>query len=239
MFENKPPFLYVSYDDSLLSMSVLAHELGHSMHSYFTYHNVAAVYNSYDVISSTVTETASNFNQAMLRSYLKEAKVNDPEFQIAMIDEAMFNFHRYFFTMPTLARFEYEVCSRVQDGKPITVHNLKNLMKAYFAEGYGDTMTDDPERTAITWAQFSHLYYPFYTFQYAIGISAASALANNVLTGEKDVAENYLKFLKAGGSLYTMDLFKLARVDMTSPEPARAAFKVLSDLVDQLEELAT
>lgn len=220
-------------------MSVLAHELGHSMHSYFAYHNVAVIYNDYDMISSTVTETASNFNQAMLRAYLKEVKGDDPEFQIAMIDEAIFNFHRYFFTMPTLARLEYEVCSRMQDGKPITTQDLKTLMKEYYAEGYGETMTDDPEQTAITWAQYPHLYFPFYTFQYAVGISAATALANGVLVGKQDAAENYLKFLKAGGSMYTMDLFKLAGVDMTSAEPVKAVFKVLSDMVDQLEELAT
>lgn len=239
MFENKPPFLFVSYDDSFISMSTLAHELGHSMHSYYTYHSVATVYNIGDMVSSTVSETASNFNQAMLRAHLKEVKGNEREFQIAIIDEAIYNFHRYFFTMPTLARFEYEVCSRVQDGESITVQDLKTQTKKYYAEGYGDTMTDDPERTAITWAQYDHLYYPFYTFQYAIGISAATALANGVLTGDNNVVEDYLKFLKAGGSLYTMDLFKMAGVDMTSPEPARAAFKVLSEMVDQLEELAT
>jgi len=239
MVENKPPFLYISYDDTVLAMSVLAHELGHSMHSYSTYHNVAPVYNGYDKISSTVTETASNFHQAMLRSYLKEIKGDDPEFQIAMLDEAIFNFHRYFFTMPTLGRLEFEVCSRLQDGKPVTTQDLKSLTKEYFAEGYGDTMTDDPERTAITWAQYSHLYYPFLTFQYSVGISAATALASQVRAGKKDAAESYVAFLKSGSSLYTMDLFKLAGVDMTSPAPVEAAFKVLSDMVDQLETLAT
>ena len=112
-------------------------------------------------------------------------------------------------------------------------------MKDYFAEGYGDTMSDDPDRTAITWAQYVHLYYPFYTFQYAVGISAASALSNGILAGNNDAVKNYLNFLKSGGSMYTMDLFKLAGVDMTSPEPVKAAFKVLSNMVDQLEQLAT
>jgi len=237
MLENKPPFLFTSYDDTLLAMSVLAHELGHSMHSYFTFNNVVPVYNGYDMISSTVAETASNFNQAMLRSYLKEVKGDDPEFQIAMIDEAIFNFHRYFFTMPTLARLEFEVCSWLQEGKPVTTNDLKSLMKQYYAEGYGETMTDDPDRTAITWAQFGHLYFPFYTFQYGVGISAATALANGVRAGKEGAAENYLSFLKAGGSKYTMDLFSLAGVDMTSPAPVEAAFKVLSDMVDQLEAL--
>jgi len=239
MVENKPPFLFTSYDETLLAMSVLAHELGHSMHGYFTYHNVVPVYNGYEMISSTVAETASNFNQAMLRAYLKEVKGDDPDFQIAMIDEAIFNFHRYFFTMPTLARLEFEVCSRLQEGKPVRTQDLKSLMKQYYAEGYGDTMTDDPERTAITWAQFGHLYYPFYTFQYGVGISAATALANGVKAGKDGAADNYLAFLKAGGSLYTMDLFNLAGVDMASPASVEDAFKTLSDMVDQLEKLAT
>lgn len=239
MVENQPPFLFISYEDTLSSMSVLAHELGHSMHNYFTYHNVAPVYNNSSLISCTVAETASIFNEAMLRAYLREVKGDDPEFQIALIDKAFSNFHRYFFTMPTLARFELEVCSRLQEGKPITIQDLKSLMKEFYAEGYGDTMTDDAERTAITWAQYAHLYYPFYTFQYAVGTSAATALANGVMAGKKDATENYLKFLKAGGSMYTMDLFKLAGVDMASPEPVEAAFKVLSDMVDHLERLAT
>jgi len=239
MAKNKPPFIFTSYDDTMIAMSVLAHELGHSMHSYFSYHNVAGVYNGFEAISSTVTETASNFNQAMLRAYLKEVKGDDRDFQIAMIDEAIFNFHRYFFTMPTLARLEYEVCTRVQDDKSVTLQDLKTLMKDYFAEGYGDTMTDDSDRTAITWAQYGHLYYPFYTFQYAVGISAASALSNGVLAGNKDAVENYLNFLKSGGSMYTLDLFNRAGVDMASPEPVKAAFKVLSNMVDQLEQLAT
>jgi len=237
MVNNKPPFIYTSYDDTLIAASVLAHELGHAMHLYYTYHYGNVIYNG--MISSTVHETASNFNQAMLRAYLKETKKDDPEFQIAMIDEAIFNFHRYFFTMPTLARLEYEVCTRLQNGKPVTISDLKSLMRGYYSEGYGDTMTDDPERTAITWAQYGHLFHPFYTFQYAIGISAAAYLSNSVLAKEKGAVENYLKFLKAGGSRYTMDLFKLAGVDMTSPEPTRAAFKVLADMVNQLEKLAT
>jgi oligoendopeptidase F len=110
-------------------------------------------------------------------------------------------------------------------------------MKQYYAEGYGETMTDDPERTSITWAQYGHLYYPFYTFQYGVGISAAAALANGVKAGKPGATENYLSFLKAGGSLYTMDLFNLAGVDMASPAPVEDAFKVLSDMVDQLETL--
>lgn len=239
MVERKPPFIFTTYDESMLSVSILAHELGHSMHSYYTYHNVPDVYNGIEAISSTVLETASNFHQAMLRAYLRSERGDDINLQIAMIDEAIFNFHRYFLTMPTLARFEYEVFSRAEAGEPLTVGALKDLLKGFCADAYGDTMTDDPDRSAIAWAQFLHLYFPFYTFQYAVGISAASALSEGVLAGKGGAVERYLSFLKAGGSLYTMDLFELAGVDMTSAEAIEAAFRVLADLVDQLERLAT
>jgi oligoendopeptidase F len=154
-----------------------------------------------------------------------------------MVEEAMDNFHRYFFIMPTLARFELEVFTRAEQGKPLTVKVLNQIMAEKFSEGYGDTMTDDPERTAITWATFLHLYMPFYTFQYAIGISAAHAIAAKVQAGAPGAAASYLDFLKAGGSRYTMDLFKLAGVDMASPEPVEKAFMELKINVDTLEKL--
>lgn len=234
-----PPFIFMSYNETLMSMSVLAHELGHSMHAYFADENQPWEYTEFDAISSTVAETASNFNQAMLRFYLRKGMGDDRQFQIAMIDEAIYNFHRYFFIMPTLARFEYEVFSRAQQDQPLNASILNQIMADLFTEGYGDTMVDDPERTAITWAQFPHLYFPFYTFQYAVGISAAHALAEKVLTGDQQAAEDYLKFLKAGGSLYSIDLFNLAGVDMTTPEPIEKAFDVLADMIAQLEILAT
>ncbi|MEK6256575.1 MAG: M3 family metallopeptidase, partial [Chloroflexota bacterium] len=234
----KPPYIFMSYDDSVISMSTLAHELGHSMHSMYFATNQPHVFNDYGAISSTVTETASNFNQVMTRAYLRKEKADDKNFQLAMIDEAMSNFHRYFFIMPTLARFELEVYERAQAGKPLTTNNLKEIIAGLFGEGYGDTLTDDPNRTAITWAQFLHLYMPFYTFQYAVGISAAHEAGDKILTGEKDAVEGYLKFLKAGGSRYAIDLFGLAGVDMTSPEPIEKAFKEMEANVTLLEELA-
>ena len=99
-------------------------------------------------------------------------------------------------------------------------------------------MKDDPARTGITWAQFLHLFEPFYTFQYAIGISAADALAAKILASRKGMAERYIEFISAGGSLYTMDLFEVAGVDMSTPAPVDASFKDLTRLVDQLEALA-
>ena len=238
MVGRKPPYIFMSYNDSVMSLSTLAHELGHSMHSYHFAQNQPAVYNDYSAISSTLTETASNFHQAMTRAYLRKEKADDSNFQLAMIDEAMSNFHRYFFIMPTLARFEYQVYEKAQAGEPLTVTILKQMMRDLFAEGYGDTMEDDPARTGVTWATFLHLYIPFYTFQYAVGISAAHAAADRILAGEAGAVEGYIEFLKAGGSKYSMDLFTLAGVDMSSPEPVNKAFTELEENVDMLEKLA-
>ena len=232
------PWIFMSYNDSVFSMSTLAHELGHSIHTYLASENQPEVYFGFGSLSSTVAETASNFNQVLTRAYLREKRGDDPDFLLAMVEEAMSNFHRYFFIMPTLARFELEVFTRAEEGKPLNVKIFNQIMSDLFAEGYGKTLVDDPKRTGITWATFLHLYMPFYTFQYAIGISAAHAVGEMVLSGDVEARDNYLEFLKAGGSLYTMDLFSLAGVDMTTPDVVRSAFKVMEGNIDLMDNLA-
>jgi oligoendopeptidase F len=154
-----------------------------------------------------------------------------------VIDEAMSNFHRYFFIMPTLARFELEVHERVERGQAVTADDMIALMADLFAEGYGDAVSYDRERVGITWAQFGHLYVGFYTFQYATGISAAHALSARILANEPGAVDNYLSFLKAGSALYPIDALKLAGVDMATPEAVEKTFGVLASMVDKLEEL--
>lgn len=233
-----PPWIFMSYNGSIFSLSTLAHELGHSLHTYLASENQPEVYFGFGSLSSTVAETASNLHQVLARGYLRELKKDDPDFMIAMAEEAMSNFLRYFFIMPTLARFEYEVFSRAEQGKPLTVSIFNQIMREKFAEGYGKSLVDDPARTGITWATFLHLYMPFYTFQYSIGISAAHAIGEKVLAGDQQAVARYLDFLKAGGSLYTMDLFTLAGVDMSTPDPVNSAFKVMEGNIELLEKLA-
>ncbi len=229
------PFILMSFSDDLFSLSTLAHELGHSMHSYYTWKTQPFVYARYSIF---VAEVASNANQALVRDYLLKTHQDDPEFQIAVIEEAMANFHRYFFIMPALARFEHEIHERVWRGEPLTAESLIELMADLFAEGYGSEVELDEERVGITWAQFpTHLYANFYVYQYATGISGAHALAERVLAGETGAAESYIKFLKTGGSLYPLEALKRAGVDLTSPEPVEQAFGVLERYVKRLEEL--
>ncbi|MEM8531658.1 MAG: oligoendopeptidase F [Chloroflexota bacterium] len=233
-FPGTNPFILMSYTDDIFSMSTLAHELGHSMHSFLTWQNQPLVYGSYSIF---VAEVASNFNQALVRAHLLNTN-SDPDFQIAVIEEAMANFYRYFFIMPILAQFELEIHQRVEQGKPLTADSLNALMTDLFREGYGNEVDLDADRTGITWAQFpTHLYANFYVYQYATGISAAHALANKVLSGESDAVNNYLSFLKAGSSVYPLDALTMAGVDMNSSKPVEQTFGVMSELIDRLEEL--
>ena len=228
------PFIMMSYADDVFSMSTLAHELGHSLHSYNSRLYQPFIYSRYSLF---VAEVASNFNQAMVRRHLFETQTS-PDFQISLIEEAMSNYHRYFFIMPTLARFELELHTRAEKGQPINADILIGLTADLFKEGYGDEVEFDRDRIGITWAQFGHMYMNFYVYQYATGISGAHALVDGILSGKPGAASKYLEFLKLGGSMYPLDALQMAGVDLTSPEPVEKAFGILAGLVDRLEKLA-
>lgn len=228
------PSIMMSYDDSLSAMSTLTHELGHSMHTYMSQQNQPFARANYTLFAA---EVASNFHQAMTRAYLKEAKADDPNFQIALIEEAIENFHRYFLIMPTLARFEHEIHQRVEQGQSPTADEMINLCADLFGEAYGEEMGFDRQRTGITWATFPHLYRAYYTYSYATGISAAHELARQVQQGGPQAAQHYREFLSAGGSMYPLDALKHAGVDMTQPDAVETTFGELEDMVNRLEKL--
>ncbi|NIM94925.1 MAG: oligoendopeptidase F [Anaerolineales bacterium] len=227
------PFIMMSYGDTMFSLSTLAHELGHSMHSYLTWKNQPTVYGDYSLF---VAEVASNFHQAMVRAYLLESN-SDTAFQVSVIEEAMANFHRYFLIMPTLARFELETHEAVERGEGLTADGMIDLLADLFTEAYGEEMTIERDRMGIQWATFGHLYVDYYVFQYATGLSGAHALANRVLNGEGGAVEDYIEFLNAGGSVYPLDVLKAAGVDLTKPDAVVETFDVMARMVDRLEEL--
>ncbi|TMF88754.1 MAG: oligoendopeptidase F [Chloroflexi bacterium] len=232
------PFIFMSYNDNVFSMSTLAHELGHSMHSWYSKNRQPYVYANYGLF---IAEVASNFHQAMVRAHLLQTN-RDPDFQVNLIEEAMANFHRYFFIMPSLARFELELHQRVERGEAVTADAMTDLMASLLDEVYGGVVEHrsdlDRQRSGITWAQFhTHLYSNFYVYQYATGIAGAHALAERVLDGKGDAVRAYIDFLSAGSSDYPLDVLRSAGVDMNSPEPVNKAFAVMAGYVDRLEQL--
>ena len=227
------PFIMMSFNDDMLGLSTLAHELGHSMHSYLTWQNQPLAYSDYSLF---IAEVASNFNQALVRGYLLESN-SDENFQIAVIEEAMSNFFRYFFIMPTLARFELEIHERVEKGQALTADTMMTLMADLFAEGYGDTVKVDREIVGMIWSTFGHLFADYYVYAYATGISGAHALSRRVLDGVPNAVEDYTKFLKAGSSLYPLDALKVAGVDLTKPDSVEETFAVMASYIDRLETL--
>ncbi|GMV34473.1 MAG: oligoendopeptidase F [Chloroflexi bacterium] len=228
------PFIMMSYTGDVGSMSTLAHELGHSMHSYLTWKNQPFAYSSYSLF---VAEVASNFNQAMMRGCLLKT-IKDKNFLIALIEEAVSgNFFRYFFQMPTLARFELETHQRAERGEPLTADSMQNLMADLFSEAFGPKVKIDRPRVGMVWSTFQHLFADYYVYQYATGISGAHALSARILRGEPNAAEDYLGFLKSGSSKYPLDVLKGAGVDLTTPQAVEETFAVMEGYIDRLEEL--
>ncbi len=228
------PYIFMSWNDTLSSMSTLAHEIGHSMHTHLSWQKQPYSQARYTLFAA---EVASNFNQAMVRQHLFAVQT-DPDVQVALIEEAMGNFHRYFFIMPTLARFEAEIHARVEAGKSLSAPDLNTLMADLLAEGYGDGVQMDRERSGVTWGQFStHLYSNFYAYQYATGIAAAHQLLGDFGSDPEGARERYLTFLSEGGRLDPLDALRTAGVDMEKPGAVEATFGVLAGYVDRLEAL--
>ena len=227
------PFIMMSYNDEMVSLSTLAHELGHSMHSYLTWKYQPLVNADYSLF---VAEVASNFHQAMVRSHLLDT-LTDKDFQVAIILEAMSNFFRYFFQMPTLARFELETHEWIERGEPLTADSMLDLMADLFAEGFGPRFDMDRSRVGMIWSTFGHLFSDYYVYSYATGISGAHALSGSILRGEPNAVEDYLEFLKSGASDYSLNVLKKAGVDLTAPKPIEETFAVMESYIDRLENL--
>lgn len=241
------PYVFVSYGDDLASASTLAHEMGHALHAVWAEEHVAAL-DGVDALSMTVAETASNAQQALLRGYLLRHEIAaDPDVELALLDEAFGNLHRYLFVMPTLVRFEREAHARIGRDEAVSADDLTRIAAALFAEAYGPEAAGDWDealaaRVGVAWAEFPHLYAPFYTFQYTVGIAVALAqvarLEAAAADGSADAVAPYLSFLAAGGSVPPVEAFARLGFDVTSPGPVEAAFDVVEALVARLERHA-
>lgn len=228
-----PPFILLNWTDSLTSVSVLAHELGHSAHSYLAWETQPYVYAYYgDVIG----ETASNINQVLLADHLLRTS-DDPDLQIAVILERMSGNLRYLFNMVLLARFELTCHQQVERGDALTADWMIATMADLHERACGDAMIIDRERVGIRWATMSHPFLPFYVYSYGTGTAAAMAIGRQILDEGQPAVDRYLAMLRTGGSDYQHEVIARAGADLRDPATMQAAFDTLSAYVDRLEAL--
>lgn len=226
------PFILLNFQNNRDSMFTLAHELGHSMHSYFTRTNQPYPYGDYTIF---VAEVASTFNEGLLTSYLL-GHTHDAQMRLAILNHALEDFRGTLFRQTMFAEFEQQIHQHAEEGESLTADALTNMYKALNEKYYGGETTVD-DLIGIEWARIPHFYYNFYVYQYATGISAASALVQQVLTEGQPAVERYLNFLRSGSSDYSIELLKRAGVDMASPEPIRQAFQLFESYLSQMENL--
>lgn len=229
------PFVLLSWDSSVISMSALAHELGHAMHMYYTWRDQLPLY---DEVVDYLSETASTFHQALLRAHILRTST-DAALRRAILSEALTYYERYLLIMPLLARFEMEGHQRLEQGQSLGARWLTARMLGLFREAYGPAVTLDDEREGLVWAQMPHLHLNFYVYQYTLGLASANLLADAVLREGEPAAARYRRLISLGSSLYPLDALAEAGVELTTPEPLERAFATLEGLLDELELLVS
>jgi len=229
------PYILMNFNGKYDDMSVLAHELGHTMHSYFS--NEAQPY-PLSAYPSFVAEVASTFNEALLIDYmLKNTK--DPAVRMSLLGRYLENIKGTVFRQTQFAEFEARLHEMAEKGEPLTGDSISKLyaeiVKKYYGSEQGVCIVDD--YVAHEWAYIRPFYYNFYVYQYATSFAASFALSEKVLAGESGATQRYLKFISAGGSKYPIDLLKDAGVDMTTDEPLDLTVKKMNRIMDEIDNL--
>ena len=226
------PYVLLNHQDTLDSMFTIAHEMGHSLHTYYSIKNQPPCNADYVIF---VAEVASTCNEVLLMKYLLN-NTNDKRERAYLINHFLESFRGTLYRQTMFAEFELYMSQLAESGAALTADALCDkyyeLNKFYF----GDGITVDKE-IAEEWARIPHFFYNFYVFQYATGFSAACAIANRILTESETAVQDYKKFLSAGSSMDPISILKLAGVDMTTAAPVNDALKLFNELLDEMEEL--
>ena len=226
------PFILLNFQDNRDSMYTLVHELGHSMHSYFTRSHQPFQYGDYTIF---VAEVASTLNEGLLTEHLLKT-TSDRALRLAILNHSLEDFRATLFRQTMFAEFEQQIHTRAEQGESLTADMLSALYHQLNEKYYGGEAVVDP-LIDIEWGRIPHFYSSFYVYQYATGISAASALVQRILHEGQPAVDRYLQFLSSGSSDYSIELLKKAGVDMSSPEPVRLALQLFESHLSQMEEL--
>ena len=228
-----PPFILLNWADQLGDTFTLAHELGHSMHSWLAIANQPYVYGSYPIFTA---EVASTFNELLLMDHLLKAS-DDPRRKLFLLDYHLSQINNTVFRQTMFAEFEYRIHKQGEEGHTLTAEALGVLYQELLDKYWGPRVAFDPERSPLTWSRIPHFFYNYYVYQYATAYSAAVALSRRVLAGGEPERESYLDILRSGCSKYPVETIALGGVDMATPAPIRDVITLFGELVDQVEEL--
>jgi oligoendopeptidase F len=226
------PYMLLNYSNTMDDMFTVAHELGHSMHTWYSRLGQPYPYAGYTLFNA---EVASTMNEALLMDFLLK-KEKDPARRLALVNQYLDNIRGTVITQVMFADFELKMHRAAEAGEPLTADALSQMYLETLRSFYGHSLAIDPEY-GYTWARIPHFYRNFYVYKYATSFCASQALAQRVLKGEKGAREAYHRYLASGSSKYPMELVKDAGVDLTTPAAVEATMSKFGQLVDELEVL--
>ncbi|WP_372773871.1 oligoendopeptidase F [Mangrovibacterium sp.] len=234
-FYDGHPFILLNYNDLYNDVSTLAHELGHTMQSYFS--NKTQPYPTADYVTF-VAEVASTFNEVLLFNHMIKT-VDDDDVKLSLLMNWLDGFKGTLFRQTQFAEFELKIHEEAEAGKPLTGDSFSeiysDIVKRYYGHDQGICHVDD--YIAMEWAYIPHFYYNFYVYQYSTSFTASISLAEKVMSGDKKALKNYMDFLAAGSSDYPIELLKNAGVDMTTAEPFEKAIDAMNKVMDEIETI--
>ena len=229
------PYMLLNYNGKYDDMSTLAHEMGHTMQSYFS--NKAQPYPT-SQYSIFVAEVASTFNEALLIDHMLKT-ITDDQVRLSLLGNELEGIKGTVFRQTQFAEFELWIHQMAEKGEPLTGDILDNvyleITRKYYGHDRGVCFVDDEVKAE--WAYIPHFYYNFYVYQYATSFTASVALSENVLAGNKEATNRYLQFLSAGSSDYPINLLRKAGVDMTTSQPFELTMKKMNRVMDEMEKI--
>ncbi|WP_044893499.1 oligoendopeptidase F [Bacillus alveayuensis] len=226
------PYILMNWQDNVNNLFTLAHEFGHSVHSYYTRKHQPYPYGNYSIF---VAEVASTCNENILNDYLLKT-IDDEKKRLFLLNHYLEGFRGTVFRQTMFAEFEHDIHIRAQNGEPLTPDLLTNIYYELNKKYFGDEIVVDQE-IGLEWARIPHFYYNFYVYQYATGFSAATALSEQIINEGESAVNRYIQFLKAGSSDYPIEVLKKAGVDMTTSKPIEQACKVFEEKLTEMEQL--
>lgn len=226
------PFVLLNHNDTINSMFTLAHEMGHALHSWYTWQKQPYLYSGHKIF---VAEVASTCNEALLMEYLLK-NTNDSQMRKYLINYFLEQFRGTLFRQTMFAEFEKTTHEMAERGEPLTWESMNRIYRDLNVKYFGEEIVIDHE-IDIEWARIPHFYNAFYVYQYATGYSAAIALSRKILDEGQPAVDAYLDFLSKGDSEYSIDLLKSAGVDLSTSGPVENAMKIFESLLDEFETL--